>query len=55
MSGSNEESALKSTVKKTISGGVGGMSLVLAGHPLDTIKCVCVCVPFFCLCLDLSY
>ncbi len=34
-----QESALKATFKQTVSGGVGGMSLVLAGHPLDTLKC----------------
>ncbi len=58
-----QESALRATIKSTVSGGsylgvrpvdltvltldatlrvvgVGGMSLVLAGHPLDTLKCV---------------
>ncbi len=43
----------KGPVKDLIAGGVGGMSLVLVGHPLDTIKvpgtppgptvCVCHC------------
>ncbi len=38
MSEAKKESALKATFKQTVSGGVGGMSLVLAGHPLDTLK-----------------
>ncbi len=49
----------KGPVKDLLAGGVGGMSLVLVGHPLDTIKvsppCVCVCVtsppPCVCVCV----
>ena len=32
------EKAQPSLLKSFVAGGVGGMSLVLVGHPLDTIK-----------------
>lgn len=38
MATSNEQKALLTSVKQLIAGGMGGICLVLAGHPMDTIK-----------------
>lgn len=34
----SSDSAAKKIFKDTVSGGVGGICLVVSGHPLDTIK-----------------